>query len=305
MIMLKLTKRQYGILLALLGATLYAVNAPFSKIVLDYLPPILTAGFLYLGSGLGMLAIASFRSRHGTDNVEKKLDRKEWPYVLAMIALDIVGPICLMVGLQKTTAANASLLSDFEIVATALLAWLFFRERISKRLWVGIAFVTLSCCVLSCEDMDSLRFSSGSLYVILAAFCWGLDNNCTRRIASKDPMQIVLMKGIFSGVGMLLIGFLIGETIEVIWPIFAAMAIGLVSYGLSVFVDIYAQRSLGAARTSAYYAVAPFIGTGLSLLIFRQTPPHTYWVGLALMAVGAWLCAKDSFDDKINMLNDN
>ncbi|MBO7506176.1 MAG: DMT family transporter, partial [Paludibacteraceae bacterium] len=175
--MLKLTKRQYGILLALLGATLYAVNAPFSKIVLDYLPPILTAGFLYLGSGLGMLAIASFRSRHGTDNVEKKLDHKEWPYVLAMIVLDIVGPICLMVGLQKTTAANASLLSDFEIVATAILAWLFFQERISKRLWVGIAFVTLSCCVLSCEDMDSLRFSSGSLYVILAAFCWGLDNN--------------------------------------------------------------------------------------------------------------------------------
>ena len=184
--MLKLTKRQYGILLALLGATLYAVNAPFSKIVLDYLPPILTAGFLYLGSGLGMLAIASFRSRHGTDNVEKKLDHKEWPYVLAMIVLDIVGPICLMVGLQKTTAANASLLSDFEIVATAILAWLFFQERISKRLWVGIAFVTLSCCVLSCEDMDSLRFSSGSLYVILAAFCWGLDNNPTDRLEGPD-----------------------------------------------------------------------------------------------------------------------
>ena len=113
-------------------------------------------------------------------------------------------------------------------------------------------------------------------------------------ISSKDPLEIVLIKGVFSGFGSLLIVyFIMGETIQIVWPIFAAMAIGLVSYGLSVFLDIYAQRSLGAARTSAYYAVAPFIGTGLSLLIFRQTPPSTYWVGLALMAVGAWLCSRE------------
>ena len=143
--------------------------------------------------------------------------------------------------------------------------------------------------------MDSFRFSSGSLFVVLAALCWGLDNNCTKMISSKDPLEIVLIKGVFSGLGSLFIGyFFMGETIQVIWPIFAAMAIGLVSYGLSVFVDIYAQRSLGAARTSAYYAVAPFIGTGLSLLIFRQPPSSTYWVGLVLMAVGAWLCSRDS-----------
>lgn len=292
--MFKLSPYHNGIFLALVSATLYALNAPFSKIVLDYIPPTLMAAFLYLGSGLGMVVIALIRKLNGSQGREMRLEHSEWPYVLAMIVLDIISPICLMVGLSRTTAANASLLNNFEIVATAIIALFVFHEKIGKRLWIGIIFVTVSCCVLSFEDMDSFRFSSGSLFVVLAALCWGLDNNCTKMISSKDPLEIVLIKGVFSGFGSLFIGyFIMGETIQIVWPIFAAMAIGLVSYGLSVFFDIYAQRSLGAARTSAYYAVAPFIGTGLSLLIFRQTPPSTYWVGLVLMAVGAWLCSRE------------
>jgi drug/metabolite transporter (DMT)-like permease len=210
-----------------------------------------------------------------------------------MILLDIAAPIFLLVGLKSTTAANASLLNNFEIVATAVIAYAAFKEAVSRRLMAGILFVTLSCAVLSFENITSLQFSYGSIFILLAAICWGVENNCTRRISSKDPLEIVLLKGVFSGLGSIVIGLCIGERIAAIWSVFAVLAVGFVAYGLSIFFYVYAQRILGAARTSAYYAVAPFIGTLLSLVIFREMPALTYFVALGLMIVGAWLCAKD------------
>lgn len=224
---------------------------------------------------------------------ESKLTKAELPYTIAMIVLDIVAPICLLFGLNATTAANTSLLNNFEIVATAIIALMVFKEKISKRLWVGILFVTLSCGILSFEDISSLHFSYGSLFVLLAAICWGFENNCTRKISSKDPLQIVLLKGIFSGIGSLIIGLCIGERVEALWSIIVVLCIGFVAYGLSIYFYVYAQRLLGAARTSAYYAVAPFISAILSLVIFREIPDITYYVALALMLVGAWLSSQD------------
>lgn len=282
-----------GIFLALLAAALYAVNAPFSKLLLDHMPPTLMAGFLYIGAGLGMGAVALFRRARHAPQGEVRLTRAELPYTVAMILLDIAAPICLMLGLRATTAANAALLNNFEIVATAVIALAVFKERISPRLWCGILFVTLSCALLSFEDLASLRFSAGSLLVLLAAVCWGLENNCTRKISSKDPLQIVLLKGVFSGLGSVIIGLAVGERITVLWSVLAVLAVGFVAYGLSIFFYVYAQRRLGAARTSAYYAVAPFIGALLSLLVFRELPRYTYFIALGLMAVGAWLCSGD------------
>lgn len=282
-----------GIFLAILAAALYALNSPFSKLLLEYMPSTLMAGFLYLGAGLGMGAIALIRTRRGLARTEERIVRKDLPYVLAMILLDVAAPILLLLGLTRTTAANASLLNNFEIVATALIALAVFGERISARLWTGIGFVTASCVLLTMEGTDGLRFSAGSVFVLLACICWGIENNCTRRLSSKNPLEIVLFKGIFSGLGSLIIGFVCGERVTSLWCIVAVLAVGFVAYGLSIFFYVHAQRLLGAARTSAYYAVAPFIGTVLSLLIFRQMPTYTYFVALGVMIIGAWLCAAD------------
>lgn len=282
-----------GIMLAVLAAALYAVSSPLSKILLDYMPSTLMAGFLYLGAGLGMTAMLLIRKLWAPKKNDERLTKKELPYTIAMILLDIAAPICLLYGLKSTTAANASLLNNFEIAATAVIALAVFKEAISPRLWAGIALITLSCALLSFEDISSLRFSSGSLFILLACICWGFENNCTRKISSKDPMRIVLLKGIFSGVGSVVIGLCIGERITVPWSVFAVLGVGLVAYGLSIFTYVHAQRLLGAARTSAYYAVAPFIGTALSLVIFREMPAYTYFIALALMMLGAWLAAQD------------
>ena len=290
---MKSTSIKAGIFLAILAAAFYAVNSPLSKILLDYMPSTLMAGFLYIGAGMGMGAIALIRKLKKTENAEMKLTKKELPYAVAMILLDIAAPICLLLGLKSTSAANASLLNNFEIVATAIIALAVFKEKISMWLWFGILFVTLSCALLSFEDIASLQFSFGSLFILVACICWGFENNCTRKISSKDPLQIVLLKGIFSGLGSIVIGLMIGERITALWSVFAVLGVGFVAYGLSIFFYVYAQRILGAARTSAYYAVAPFIGTLLSLAIFREIPHYTYFIALGLMAVGAWLSSQD------------
>lgn len=279
-----------GIFLAILAAALYAVNSPFSKLLLEEMPPTLMAGFLYLGAGLSMGIIALFRRN---TKKESGLTKAELPFTVAMILLDVAAPICLLLGLRATTAANASLLNNFEIVATALIALMIFKEAISPRLCMGILFVTASCLLLSFEDITSLRFSYGSLFILLACVCWGFENNCTRKISSRDPMQIVLLKGIFSGLTSVVIGLCIGERLTSLWSVLSVLGVGFVAYGLSIFFYVYAQRLLGAARTSAYYAIAPFIGTILSLIIFREMPSYIYFAALGLMIVGAWLCSKD------------
>ncbi len=282
-----------GILLAMLAAALYSLNSPLSKLLLDLVPPVIMAGLLYLGAGIGMGAVSFIKKAAKKPSREAPLTKKDLPYTLAMIILDIAAPIFLMLGLNATSAANASLLNNFEIVATALIALVIFKEKISPRLWAGIIFVTLSCALLSFENLTSFSFSYGSLFILLATLCWGIENNCTRELSEKDPMQIVTLKGIFSGLGSLVIGLCVGEKIEKIWSIFAVLLVGFVAYGLSIFFYVHAQRLLGAARTSAYYAIAPFIGVLLSLIIFSDLPKVTFYIALALMAVGAFLSAND------------
>lgn len=283
--------RKKGIAFAILAAALYAINAPFSKILLSFIPSTLLAGFLYLGAGLGMILFSLIRRFQKASSVETKLTKAELPYTVAMILLDIAAPIFLLAGLNFTSAANVSLLNNFEIVATAIIALFVFKEAISAKLWFGILAVTLSCAILSFEDMSSFRFSYGSLLVLLAAVCWGFENNCTRKISSKDPLQIVLLKGIFSGAGSLFIGLFLGERVKTGWSIVFALLVGFVAYGLSIYFYVYAQRLLGAARTSAYYAVAPFISTTFSLLLFREVPDIFYFIALGLMLIGAYFCS--------------
>lgn len=282
-----------GIFLAILAAALYALSSPFSKLLLRYMPSTLMAGFLYVGAGFGMVMIFLVRRIAGRRETEASLTVKELPYTAAMIILDIAAPICLLFGLTKTTAANASLLNNFEIVATAVIALVVFKEAISPRLWLGIVFVTASCAFLSVEDFAGLRFNTGSLFVLLACLCWGLENNCTRKLSSKNPLQIVMVKGIFSGLGSITVGFICGERILHPRTIPVVLFLGFAAYGLSIYFYVYAQRLLGAARTSAYYAVSPFIGVFLSLLIFREVPGVLFAAALILMIIGAWLSSQD------------
>lgn len=273
---------------ALLAAALYAINIPVCKLLLQKVQPGMLAAFLYLGAGVGLFVYGLF-SRPGEG---ERLTRKELPYTLAMILLDIAAPILLMVGLQRTNPANAALLNNFEIVATTAIAFFLFRERVSVRLFWAILLVTAASILLSFEGWESLRFEKGAFFVLGACLCWGLENNCTRKLSGKSSVQITTVKGIFSGLGGLTVAFLMQERLPALRWLLVVMALGFVSYGLSIHFYIRAQKHLGAARTSAYYSVAPFIGAALSMLT-GQLPGWQFYAGLTLMIAATGLMIRE------------
>lgn len=273
---------------AIIAAALYAFSTPFSKLLLKELPSTLLAALLYLGAGLGMLLVDLLKpgkSPCGSDNFTKQ----DAPYLLGMIVLDIGALISLMAGLNMTAPANASLLNNFEIVATALVAMLYFKEVVGRKLWIAILLITVSSMLLSIENISCFSFSNGSLLILLACFFWGVENNCTRKLSSRNPVKVVICKGLCSGFGSLLIALLLGEKNKNLIFILAALLLGFFAYGLSILCYVYAQRELGAAKTSAYYAVSPFIGTGLSLILFRELPSLMFLIALSIMLAGTYL----------------
>lgn len=281
------------IIFALFAASFYAINIPLSKLLMDYINPTMMAGLLYLGAGICIGIMFLFKAKRIAK--EELLNRNDFPYVLGMIILDIFAPILLMFGIRGTTSGNASLLNNFEIVATSIIALIIFKETISKKLWIAIALVTISSGILT-FDLSSLEFTWQSLLIISAAICWGFENNFTRKISSKSSYEIVTIKGLCCGIGSIIIGFIIGEQFPLSIYLLYALILGFVAYGLSIFFYIKAQAKLGAAKTSAFYAVNPFIGVILSLIILKEVPNWNFYVALAIMIAGTVLIIIDTME---------
>ena len=282
-----------AIMFAFLAAVFYAINVPISKVLLQHVGPTTMAALLYLGAGIGigMMSLFNKKDREKAESLTKA----ELPYIVGMIVLDIAAPIFLMLGISYGSSANASLLGNFEIVATTVIALILFKEAVTKRLWVAIGLITLSSILLSFEGTDSFHFSYGSLLVIMATVCWGLENNCTRELSSKSTYQIVMLKGLCSGLGALVISLIKKETFPGFGYIAIALALGFVAYGLSIFMYVRAQNVLGAAKTSAYYAVNPLIGALLAFVFLSESLSWMYVIALIVMVIGSALVVVDTF----------
>lgn len=249
------------------------------------------AAFLYLGAGAGLF-LCGILSRENEKS--KPLTKAELPYTLGMIVRDIAAPILLMMGLERTNSANASLLNNFEVVATSLIAFFVFKEALSRQLDIAIGLVTAASAALSFEGAGSFQFNTGSLLVLGAACCWGLENNCTRMLSSKSSVQITVTKGIFSGLGSMAVAWVAGEAFPAMIWAGAAMLLGFVAYGLSINFYIQAQKELGAAKTSAFYSVAPFLGVIFGLILLGEKPGMQFYAGLAIMLAATLLMVKDT-----------
>lgn len=279
---------------AILAAALYAVNIPLSKLLLENVGPTMMAAFLYLGAGAGLLIYSIIGRTAGKETIKEPLTRKELPYTAAMVILDIAAPILLMIGIKYTSSAGASLLNNFEIVATSLIALFIFKELISKRLWIAIALVTVASIILGFEGKESLSLDLGSLFVLGACICWGFENNCTKMISTKSSVEIVIIKGSFSGLGSLAVALIIGEELPLAKWALCVLLLGFVAYGLSINFYIMAQKHLGAAKTSAFYSVAPFLGVAFSMVFVGERPRLKFYVALAIMLVATVLMVRDT-----------
>lgn len=288
-----MNKNKNAIIYALFAAVFYAMNIPLSKYLMDKIGPISLAGLLYLGAGIGVggMFIFTFKKRPK----EELLNKEDLPFIIGMIILDVVAPILLMIGIKYSTAENAALLNNFEIVATSIIALFIFKETISKKLWIAIILIVLSSIILT-FDVSSLSFSLGSLLILAATICWGLENNCTRKISSKSTYEIVTIKGLCCGFSSIVIAMIMKENIPQIIYLLWALLLGFIAYGLSIFFYIKAQNKLGAAKTSAFYAINPFISIIFSFIIFRELPVWNFYVSLVIVIVGTVIIIKDTLD---------
>ncbi len=283
---------------AVLAALLFGASAPLSKLLLGEIEPIPLAAFLYLGSGLGLLALKLFQSiRHQTKEKEAGITSPDYPWLLgAILAGGVAAPIVLLVSLKNTPAATASVLLNFESVATTLIAAFAFKEAVSRRAWWAIVLITLSAIILS-TDLNSIwGFSPGAFGIIAACVLWGLDNNFTRNVSAKDPLSIVTWKGLLAGGFSLGLAVVLGNQLPDFWVMIRAMLLGSLCYGASIVLFIHALRGLGAARTSAYFSTAPLAGMILSLAIYRELPVWTFFISVPIMIFGTVLLVTENHE---------
>lgn len=281
-----------AVLYALLAAALFGASAPLAKSVLGDTSPVLVAGLLYLGSGIGLTCWMGARRWIGPREQTGSIAAADLPWLgLAVLSGGIAGPVLLMYGLAMTDAASASLLLNMEAVLTAVLAWFVFKEQFDRRILIGMLLIVAAGGLLAWSPTDAggAQIRTGPLLIVAACLCWALDNNLTRKISGNDAVQIAAIKGLVSGLVNVGIAAWTGAS----WPaaptIVLIAGIGLAGYGVSLVMFVIALRGLGTARTGAYFSTAPFVGAALSLLLFREQPPLLFWIAGALMAAGLWL----------------
>lgn len=278
-----------AIIAALAAALLFGASTPFAKQLLRDTSPMLLAGLLYLGSGIGLSAARLLRDRGWR---APGLSRAERMWLLLAVGFGgILGPLLLMLGLARTSAVSASLLLNLEAVLTALLAWIVFRENTDRRVVLGMALIVAGAALLPWWDATSgnAGLGGGAPLVALACLCWALDNNFTRKISASDAMFLAALKGLVAGVVNTGLALFLGERLPAAAGIAGAMAVGLLGYGVSLVLFVLALRGLGAARTGAYFSTAPFLGAAIAILAFGEHPSPLFWPAALLMGIGVWL----------------
>lgn len=286
-----------GIIYALLAAVLFGASTPFAKALAVQMAPAALAGVLYLGSGAGLLVCYGVRAllKRSVPERPVALTRADLPWFAgAVLAGGVAGPLLLMVGLQSVSASSASLLLNMEGVLTSLLAWFVFKENFDRRIFIGMLLIVVAGALLSIDQASLSGLPWGAAAVVGACFCWGVDNNLTRKVSASDPLQIAAAKGLVAGSVNLAIGLAMGATMPSLPTVLLASVVGFCGYGLSLVLFVLALRHLGTARTGAYFSAAPFAGAALSVIMLGETPGRVFWLAAALMGAGIWLHLTES-----------
>lgn len=279
------------ILGALAAAALFGASTPAAKALVGEIEPVLLAGLLYAGSGIGLAVWLLARYRIAGSRRPARIARSDLPWLAgAVLCGGVAGPLLLMLGLTQTSGSSASLLLNLEGALTALIAWFVFGEHFDRRIALGMILIVAAGALLSLDPAAAAGLGWGALAVAGACLAWAIDNNLTRKVSGGDALTIATIKGLVAGAVNLGIAFF---ATGAPWPgtalTLAAAITGFLGYGVSLVLFVLSLRALGAARTSAYFSTAPFVGAALALVALGETSSGVFWIAAALMAIGVWL----------------
>ncbi len=277
-----------SVLAGFAAAALFGASTPIAKALVGTTSPVLLAGLLYAGSGVGLSCLRLLRDGHAH---MPALAPADWRWLFgAIVCGGVLAPVLLMYGLLSTNSADASLLLNLEAVLTALLAWLVFREYIGPRIAVGMALIVAGGMLLAWPGahVTGTRLT-GAVSVSAACACWAVDNNLTRKVSGGDPVFIAAAKGVAAGTMNIALAFAFGARVPPPALAAAAMTVGFLGYGASLVLFIIALRGLGSARAAAYFSTAPFVGAALAVAVFGEPVSWLFWLAAVLMATGVVL----------------
>lgn len=274
---------------ALASAALFGASTPLAKILLGAVSPLLLAGTLYLGSGIGLLCWLGVRRMLGRQP-PALLGGLDYLWLGAAIAAGgVIAPVFLVFGLVRTDGGTASLLLNLEAVLTAVIAWVAFRENVDRRIFLGMVAIVGGGVLLAWQEAPRAGSLLGPALIALACLAWALDNNLTRRISGGDAASIACLKGLIAGSVNAALAMELGTPPTAPGALAAAGLLGFAGYGVSLVLFIVALRHLGTARTAAYFSVAPFFGAALALVALGEETTILFWIAAALMAIGVRL----------------
>jgi len=272
---------------ALLAAFLFGLSTPLSKILLNDFSPVMLASLYYLGSGFILYVLSFFK----ITSQETSFEKNDIPYIIGFVVCGgIIAPVMFFTGLKLINALNVSILLNFELILTALIAWLFFKEHISLNLVVSMILITLSAIMLG-FDIKSFKFSSsyGVILVMFACFMWAIDNNLTSKISLKNPLNIAIIKGLAGGSINFILAFLTNQLIINITSLLYGTIVGFICYGISLYLLILAMRYIGASRAIAIFSTNPFIGIFFSFLLLNEPISFQIIVAFFLASLAVFL----------------
>jgi drug/metabolite transporter (DMT)-like permease len=278
-------KPVFAVVYALGSAALFGLSTPFAKVLLGDVSPWLLAGLFYLASGLGLGIL-----RLAWRGEEAGLRGRDVPWLgAAILAGGVCGPVLLMFGLTSTPASQTALLLNLESVLTLVIAWVVFKENVDLRLFIGAVAIVGGAVVLSWPGELTAELGWGPLLIAGACLAWAIDNNLTRKVSAADPVQVAMLKGLVAGTANVSIAIALGAQLPPANLLVEAAFVGFLGYGVSLVLFVFALRHLGAARTGAYYSLAPFIGAAAAIAILGEDVTLSFLAGGALMAIGLWL----------------
>jgi drug/metabolite transporter (DMT)-like permease len=278
------------------SAALFGISPPLAKLLVKNIPPVALAGLLYLGAFAGLSLYLIIRRVISPDNIRStSLKQGDFPWLCgAIISGGIIAPICLMFGLSQISGFTTSLLLNLEGIFTAVIAVIFFKEKAGNRLWLALMCMTAAGIFLTWDSSQGKFNFLGPALVTLSMICWGIDNNLTRNISTRNPIQITCIKGFVSGVVSISLTYTLGMAITWDLSIIYALLLGSFSYGISLVFFIKALEGLGSFRTGMFFSLAPFIGAITSLLLLQEWIGWVMFPAVLFTAAGFWLISTEN-----------
>ena len=271
---------------ALLSAVCISLKAPLGKLMLEQSDAVSASAYIHLGMLVGMSLIAIFARKTSLMDPERHLQKKDAPFLIIIIIAGAAGALLTYFGMLTTTATTGVVLNNFTLVATALLAFFIFKEKISKRLWIAIVFITLGVMILSIGDITAFSLTPGALLIVGGTLCYGFTNNIMKKVSGRNPVETSIVKAF----GVTLLSFalmpLFGSSLPSLSTIIFMMLIGFLTSGLGFLLTLYAQRQLGAAKTGTISGIYPLLGIIASIIIFAEVPNLAFWAALLLIIPG-------------------